>query len=82
MLSCEEGMEIRILHRQGHSIREIARQLGVSRNTVRRHLKGEAAATYGPRPARPGKLAAHHEYIRARVEAALPERLAATALHR
>lgn len=82
MLSCEEGMEIRILHRQGHSIREIARQLGVSRNTVRRHLKGEAAATYGPRPARPGKLAAHQEYIRARVEAALPERLVATALHR
>jgi transposase len=82
VLSCEEGMEIRILHRQGHSIREIARQLGVSRNTVRRHLKGEAAATYGPRPARPGKLAAHQEYIRARVEAALPERLAATALHR
>lgn len=82
MLSCEEGMEIRILHRQGHSIREIARQMGVSRNTVRRHLKGESAATYGPRAMRPGKLAAYHEYIRARVEAALPDRLAATALHR
>ena len=75
-------MEIRILHRQGHSIREIARQMSVSRNTVRRHLKSESAASYGPRITRPGKLAAHQEYIRARVEAALPDRLAATALHR
>jgi transposase len=75
-------MEIRILHRQGHSIREIARQMGVSRNTVRRHLKGESAAAYGPRPPRPGKLAAHHDYIRARIEAALPDRLKAPALHR
>ncbi|MBO9757261.1 helix-turn-helix domain-containing protein, partial [Xanthomonas phaseoli] len=36
MLTVEEQVEIKILARQGMSIREISRQLQVSRNTVRR----------------------------------------------
>ncbi|XXE64379.1 helix-turn-helix domain-containing protein [Pseudomonas sp. R1-7] len=32
-------MEISVLVRQGLSIRAIARQMGCSRNTIRRHLK-------------------------------------------
>ena len=39
MLTGEEVMEIRILHRQGRSIRAIARDLKVSRETVRRYLR-------------------------------------------
>ena len=39
MLKLEEWMDIRTLHREGHSIKEIARQTGRSRNTVRRVLR-------------------------------------------
>ena len=35
-------MEIRILARRGMGSRAIARELGTSRNTVRRYLRGEA----------------------------------------
>jgi transposase len=38
MLVAEEAVEIRVLSRQGKSIREIARMLEVSRNTVRRYV--------------------------------------------
>ena len=41
MLVAEEAVEIRVLRRQGKSIREIARMLDVSRNTVRRYLRAE-----------------------------------------
>ena len=41
MLVAEEAVEIRVLRRQGKSIREIARMLEVSRNTVQRYLRGE-----------------------------------------
>jgi len=39
MLVAEEAVEIRVLKRQGKSIREIARTLDVLRNTVRRYLR-------------------------------------------
>ena len=35
----EEWMDTRTLHREGHSIKEIARQPGRSRNTARRVLR-------------------------------------------
>ena len=47
MLVAEEAVEIRVLKRQGKSIREIARMLDVSRNTVRRYLRGEGLPRYG-----------------------------------
>jgi len=40
MLVAEEAVEIRVLSRQGRSIWEIARMLAVSRNTVRRYVRG------------------------------------------
>lgn len=39
MLTAEAVMEIRVL-KQGKSIRAVARELGVSRNTVRRYVRG------------------------------------------
>jgi hypothetical protein len=40
--------------RQEH--REIAREMGVSRNTARRYLRDDEAERYRPRPLRPTKL--------------------------
>lgn len=75
-------MEIEVLHRQGKGIREIARETGVARNTVRALLRGEHDGKYGPRRARPTKLDGHRAYLRERITAAGKERLCATALLR
>lgn len=75
-------MEIKVLDRQGAGIREIARQLGCSRNTVRRYLRGQAAPRYGPRPPRATKLEGFKSYILERVEAARPRWIPAVVLHR
>ena len=56
MVLAEGVMEIRILRRQGVSVREIARRTGVSRNTVRRYLKCAGDPGDTARPAVPGKL--------------------------
>ena len=46
MLTQEQAVEIRILARQGESIRQISRRTGLSRNTVRRYLRDEPARRY------------------------------------
>ena len=73
-------MEMRILKRQGVSVREIAQRTGHSRNTVERHLKREGDAVYTARPAVPGKLDAHKAFLSERMTAAHPERLPGTVL--
>lgn len=75
-------MEIRVLARQGQGIREIARTLGVSRNTVRRYLKADAVPTYKVRPPRPTKLEPFKAYLLQRVAQARPHWLPATVLLR
>lgn len=76
-------MEIKILHRQGTSIREIARQSSLSRNTVRKYLRDELIKPgYAPRSPRPGKLTPYKAYFRERVEAARPHWIPATVLDR
>lgn len=79
MQTAEEVMEIRVMLKQGKSIREVARELGVSRNTVRRYARG-AEPGYKARPPVAGKLAPHAEWLAERVRRAAPERLSATAL--
>jgi transposase len=81
MLVAEEAVEIRVLSRQGKSIREIARMLNVSRNTVRRYLRHEGLPRY-QRRARPSKLDQYKRYIDERVKAAVPEWIPATVLLR
>jgi transposase len=49
-------MEIRILAKQGMSIHEIARTMGISRNTVRRYLRNKTWQRYKTRPERPCKV--------------------------
>lgn len=75
-------MEIRILHGQGLSAREIARRTGHSRNTVERYLRDPDAPRYTPRPAVAGKLSEHEGWLAERVRSALPERLSAVVLLR
>jgi len=83
MLTEEGIMEIRILSRRGMSIRAIARELQISRNTVRKYLRGEAVKAPARRgPGRPRKLEPYEDWIRRRVEGAAPIRLPATVLHR
>lgn len=83
MLTKEEVMEISILSRRGMSIRAISRELGISRNTVRKYLRGEAVQMPERRgPGRPRKLAPYEDWLRRRVEGASPIRLPATVLYR
>jgi transposase len=80
MVRQEVWMDVKLMHRQGHSLRQIARMTGLSRVTVRRILSAAAPKGYGPRAKRPGKLAAFVAWLEAR----LTERPRATAswLHR
>jgi transposase len=82
MLGGELALEIRVLAKHGKGVREIAREVGVSRNTVRRYLRDPEAARYRPRSPRPGKLAGFEGYIADRLAAAAPERLEAAVLLR
>ena len=56
MVPQEVWMDVKLLHRQGASIRKIARVTGLSRVTVRRMLAQPAPKGYGPRAPRPTKL--------------------------
>ncbi|WP_428750256.1 helix-turn-helix domain-containing protein, partial [Vibrio cionasavignyae] len=56
-------MEIHVLHQQGQSIRRIARDLGISRNTVRTYLRDRSKeSVYPERQSRPTKLQPYHNY--------------------
>lgn len=80
MLTQEQAVEIRVLARRGVGLREIARQMGCSRNTVRRYLRDTGAARYKQRTARGTKLDPFKEYLKRRVEAARPDWIPATVL--
>jgi transposase len=82
MLTQEQAVEIRVLRRRGLGIRAIARELGCSRATVKRYLRDETAARYGPRVPRPTKLDAHKAYLLERIAAARPRWIPAVVLLR
>jgi transposase len=62
MLRSHTMHTIRDLAAQGHSIRTIALETGLARNTVRKYLRGTPEAA--PRPKRPSKLDPFKEQIR------------------
>ena len=83
MLRKEAIVEIKILSRRGVSVRGISKELGISRNTVRKYLRGEAVKSPKARgPGRPRKLSPYEDWLRRRVESAKPFRVPATVLHR
>lgn len=69
MLLQEDAMEIAVLLKQGLGVREVARQCGVSRSTVRR-VRDEGAQRRYQREVRRGKLDGFGDYIRDRFAAA------------
>ncbi len=77
MIRLEEWVDIVSLHRQGLSIKAIARQLGISRNAVRRALATRWAAGRH-REVPPSKLDPYKDYLLSRL-AEFPE-LSAVAL--
>ena len=78
MVGAEGALEIRVLHRHGRGIREIARETGSSRNTVRRYVRDGSALRYKPRPPRATKLGPFKDYVIERLTAAAPERIPAS----
>lgn len=73
-------MDIHVRFRQGQSIRHIARELGISRNTVRKHLNQQQMPTYKPRPQKTLKLTAFKSYLQNRIAMAKPNWIPATVL--
>jgi hypothetical protein len=63
MLVAEMALEIRLLAKRGKGLRAIAREVGVSRNTVRRCPRDGHAEQYRLRPQRSGKLAGLVAYL-------------------
>ena len=62
MLRLEEWVDIVSMHKAGVSIKEIARTLGISRNTVRATLRRDGPPEYRRRPL-PSKLDPYKDYL-------------------
>jgi transposase len=65
VLNLENWMDIKALHKEGHSIKQIARHTGHSRNTVRRVLRESAPAAFQT-PERASCLDPHKAYLQER----------------
>ncbi len=66
MLNIDQHMDIKLLHRQGHSIRAIARMSGHSRNTVRKVLAAKGPPVFNT-PRRASKLDPFKDYLKKRI---------------
>lgn len=73
-------MDIHVRFAQGHSMRKIARDLGLSRNTVRRHLNKYEMPNYTKKQPRPSKLEPYKDYLIKRIDQAKPDWIPATVL--
>lgn len=83
MISKEELMKIQIMNQQGMSQRAIAKQLGISRNTVKRYLrKALNEPKYCPRPKTSSKLEHYKPYLHSRIAQAAPIHLSGVVLFR
>ena len=80
MLGREIFVEVHVLHRQGHSIRQISRDLCISRNTVRRRLRAAQVPAAEIRARKPTKLDNYRGYLQTRIAAARPDWIPATVL--
>jgi transposase len=64
MISTEVYMDILAFKRQGHSIRWIARKLGIHRETVKKHLESNSFPAYTRKTVKPSILDPYHQVIR------------------
>ena len=64
MLEQEKVMELKILNKQGQSMKAIARVSGTARNTVRKYVRDSATAV---RKARISRLDLHRDWLIARL---------------
>lgn len=82
MLVLEQVMEIKILGKQGKSLRRIACEAGLSVNTVRKYLKHEGEIRYRKNVKRVEKVDLYKEYLKNRVSSAGSLKLCGTVLFR
>ena len=81
MLTLEQAVTIQILHQQSKSIKAITRELGVSRNTVRKYLRQNTTPHYQRIQPRISILDPYKPYLLQRVNAAHPEWIPAVVLY-
>ncbi len=62
MQSGETWMELHALHRHGWTVSALAREFGLSRNTVRRELASPEQRRYASRTVRSALTDAHGQY--------------------
>jgi transposase len=82
MISKEVYVEIKVMRRQGKSLRQIAEAVGCAVNTVRSHILSADIPRYERKVKRPGKLAGFESYLRERQAAAHPNWIPASVLYR
>lgn len=80
MIGAGPAMEFRVLAEHGEGVREIARETGASRNTVRRHLRNEEAVRHVGRAPLRTKLDSHQGRVPERLLAAAHDATPATVL--
>ena len=66
MLGTEGFVDIQVLHRQGMSIKGIARELGISRNTVRSYLRTDSVPAFKSCQSQSSKLDPFKDYLQQR----------------
>lgn len=82
MIKQEEAMQIQIMYKQGYSKKRIARELGISINTVRKYLELKNRPGYSKRPPTAMKLDPYRSYIKQRIQDAHPHWVPATVMYR
>ena len=82
MIYKEESMLIQIMYRQGYSKKGIARELGISINTVRKYIRSGENPSYSSRAPKPMKLDPYRHYIKQRLDTAHPHWIPATVIYR
>lgn len=75
-------MLIQIMYKQGYSKKRIARELGVSINTVRKYIVSSERPSYSTRAEKPMKLDPYRDYIKQRLSNAHPNWIPATVILR
>ncbi len=82
MISDEVYVEIKVLRKQGLSLRQIASEVGYAVNTVRAHLSTPELPRYERKAKLPSKLPPFETYLRERQAAAHPDWIPASVLYR